>query len=91
MQNKVGDCMKKIASWLAVISIIIFVIAWGIIGVKILDNNYEFMTEAYIGYGSLAVFFICLIYVRDTYRCPYCGKLKQPFGKYCSYCGKEIN
>lgn len=35
--------MKKTAVWLAVISIIIFVIAWGIIGLKILDGNYVFM------------------------------------------------
>ena len=82
--------MKKVAKWLAVISIVIFVITWGIIGVKLLDNNYEFMTEAYIAYGSLAVFFICLIYVRCSYRCQHCGKQKIIFGKYCPYCGKEI-
>ena len=40
--------MKKIATWLAVISIIVFVIVWGIIGLKILDNDYDFITEAYI-------------------------------------------
>ncbi len=82
--------MKKIAIWLAVISITIFVIVWGIIGIKILDNNYDFMTEAYIGYGSLAVFFVCLIYVRSTYRCPHCGRLRVFGWKYCPYCGKEI-
>lgn len=45
-RNKGGDCMKKgkkIAIWLLVISLIVFVITWGIVGVKILDNNYEFM------------------------------------------------
>ena len=50
-RNKGGDFMKrgkKIAIWLLVISLFIFVITWGIIGVKLLDNNYEFMTEAYI-------------------------------------------
>ncbi len=82
--------MKKIAIWLAVISIIVFVIAWGVVGVKILDNNYNYTTEAYIAYGSLAVFFVCLIYVRGTSRCPHCGKLRVLFGKYCPHCGKEI-
>lgn len=82
--------MKKIATWLAVITIIVFVIAWGIIGLKILDNNYDFMVEAYIGYASLAVFFASIFCVRITNRCPWCGKIKQPFGKYCPYCGKEI-
>lgn len=82
--------MKKIATWLGVISIITFVITWGIIGLKILDHNYDFITEAYIAYGALVVFFICLIYVRSTYRCPHCGRSRIIFGKYCPYCGKEI-
>ncbi len=83
--------MKKIASWLAAISIFVFVIAWGSIGLKILDNDYIFMTEAYIAYGSLVIFFICLFYLRITNRCSHCGKMKQSFGRYCPYCGKEIN
>lgn len=83
--------MKKISIWLLGISFAIFVITWGIIGIKILDNNYEFTTEAYIAYSSLAVFFICLIYERCTYRCPHCNRINQVFGKYCPYCGKEIN
>ncbi len=83
--------MKRIATWLAVISITIFIIAWGIIGLKILDNNYEFITEAYIAYGSFAIFFASLICLRITNRCPHCGRIKTSFGKYCPYCGKEIN
>lgn len=93
-RNKGGDCMKKgkkIAIWLLVISLIVFVITWGIVGVKILDNNYEFMTEAYIALGSFAVFWICLVYVRwGKSRCPHCGKVRLSSGKYCSHCGKEI-
>ncbi|MBE6563867.1 MAG: hypothetical protein E7655_01135 [Ruminococcaceae bacterium] len=82
--------MKKIVVWLAVISIVVFVVAWGIVGVKILDHNYDFLTEAYIAYGSLAVFFLCLIGLRVTSRCPHCGKPKLFFGAYCPYCGKEV-
>ena len=83
--------MKKMAKWLAAISIIVFVIAWGIIDMKLLDNNYLITTEAYIGLISLVVFFICVLYVKFTNRCPHCGKTHQSFGKYCTYCGKEIN
>ena len=83
--------MKKAVKWLAVISILVFVIVWGIIGLKILDNDYLFTTEAYIALVSLIVFFICVMYLRITNRCPHCGKTKQTFGKYCPYCGKEIN
>ena len=70
------DCMKKIAKWLATISIIVFVIAWGVIGVKLLDNNYLITTEAYIGLISLVVFVVCVVYVKITSRCPHCGKIK---------------
>lgn len=83
--------MKRIASWLAVISIIVFIIAWGLVGLKILDNNYDFVTEAYIAYGSLAIFFPALICLRFANRCPHCGKTKQTFGKYCPYCCEKIN
>ena len=83
--------MKKIAKWAAVISIVVFVLAWGVMGLKLLDNNYLITTEAYIGLVSLVVFFICVMYVKFTNRCPHCGNTKQSFGKYCPYCGKKIN
>jgi len=60
-------------------------------GVKLLDNNYLITTEAYTGAISLAVFFVCLFYVKITNRCPHCGKIRQSFGAYCPYCGKQIN
>lgn len=83
--------MKKIAKWLAVISIIVFVLAWSVMGLKLLDNNYLITIEAYIGLISLIVFLVCVLSVKFTNRCPHCGKTKQSFGKYCPYCGKEIN
>ena len=81
--------MKKAIKCLAVISILVFVIVWGIIGLKILDNDYLFTTEAYIALVSLIVSFICVMYLRITNRCPHCGKMKQPFANYCPHCGKE--
>lgn len=83
--------MKKVVKWLAVISIVVFIIAWGIMGLKILDNDYLITIEAYTGLISLVVFFVCVMYIKITNRCPYFGKTKQSFGKYCPYCGKEIN
>ena len=82
--------MKKIAKWLAAISVIVFVIDWGVMGLKLFDNNYLITTEAYIGLISFVVFFVCVLYVKFTNRCPHCGKFNQSFGKYCPYCGKEI-
>ncbi|MBE5883052.1 MAG: zinc-ribbon domain-containing protein [Lachnospiraceae bacterium] len=31
-----------------------------------------------------------MFYLKTT-RCPHCGKMNQTIGKYCPYCGKEIN
>lgn len=83
--------MKNIAKWLAVISIIVFVFAWGIMGLKIIDNNYLITAEAYIGLISFVVFFVCVLYLKFANRCSHCGKTKQSLGKYCPHCGKEIN
>jgi len=82
--------MKKIAKWLAVISITVFVIAWGIGGLMIHNNEYENNAWVYVGLVSFVIFFCSLIYLK-TSRCPHCGRIKHSLGKYCPYCGKEIN
>ena len=81
--------MKKTAVWLAVISAFVFVIAWGVGGVMILNNDYENYAWVYVGLISMVIFFCSLIYLK-TIRCPHCGKRNQTSGKYCPYCGKEI-
>ena len=83
--------MKKIAKWVAAISVIVFIIAWGIMGLKIVDNDYNITVEAYVGLISLVVLLVSVLYIKITNRCPHCGKAKQTFGKYCPYCGKELN
>jgi hypothetical protein len=83
--------MKQIAKWLALVSILVFAIVWGVMGLKILNNNYLISIELYIGLVSFIAFFICVLYVKIANRCRHCGKPHHSFGKYCSYCGKEIN
>ena len=83
--------MKKIAKWSAAISVIVFIIAWGIMGLKLLDNDYNITVEAYVGLISLVVLLVSVLYIKIINRCPHCGKTKQTFGKYCPYCGKELN
>lgn len=83
--------MKKAAKWLAVISLVIFVIDWGIMGLKILNNDYLITAEAYIGLIFFISFWVCVLYVKLTDRCPHCGKPKLSVGNYCPYCGKKIN
>ena len=82
--------MRKFAIWSMVISGITFIFAWGIGGVKILNNDYENYAWVYVGAVCFVVFFVTLIILK-TKRCPYCGKINQAFGKFCPHCGKEIN
>ena len=53
--------MKKIAKWAAGISLAVFVIDWGVMGLKLLDNDYRITAEAYVGLISLVVFFVCIL------------------------------
>lgn len=89
-QSKGGDSMKKIAKWMAVIAFIVFVIDWGIIGLKLLDGDYDITVGAYVGVVCLVLLFLSILYIRCTHRCRNCGKMIQFYGKYCPYCGKEI-
>lgn len=81
--------MKKIAKWLAAISIVVFVIAWGIGGLMIYNNDFESNAWAYVGMVSLVIFGCSLTCLKTT-RCPHCGRRNQTGGKYCPYCGKEM-
>lgn len=82
--------MKRITTWVLVIALIIFIIDWGIIGVKLLDGNYDIITEAYIGAACFGAMLICAVCKAFTNKCPHCGKLIQSNGKYCPHCGKEV-
>lgn len=72
--------MKRITTCVLIIALIIFIIDWGIIGVKLLDGDYDIIPEAYIGAACKAF----------ASKCPHCGKMIQSNGKYCPHCGKEI-
>ena len=38
--------MKKIMPWVFIAAFVSFLIAWGVMGVKLLDGNYEIIAEA---------------------------------------------
>ena len=85
-----GVFVKKVATWLAVVSGIVFLIAWAIGGLMIYEGKYENNAWVYVGLISIEVFFCSLLCLRFS-RCPHCGKLRQSGWKYCPYCGKEID
>ena len=82
--------MKKIAIWVFVVSLVVFLIVWGVMGIKIFTHDYDITALAYIGgacipfiFGSLAVF------KAIGAKCPHCGKIRLENGVYCPHCGKK--
>lgn len=82
--------MRKVANWALVIAFVIFLIDWAIMGVKLIDNDYNITVEAYIGLVCFIVIIVSIFIRVYTNRCPHCGKVRLTKGTYCSYCGKEI-
>ena len=82
--------MRKIAKWIAAISITVFIFAWSIGGLMIFNNDFENDAWVYVGLVSIVIFFCSLIYLKTTVRCPHCGKPIQVNGKFCPHCGEEI-
>ena len=82
--------MRKYIIGLSVISIFIFAIAWGVMGLKLLDGDYDITVCAYVGVISLILFFVSFLYLKFTRRCSHCGKIIQSDGTYCPHCGNKI-
>ena len=82
--------MKKFISWIFALTITVLVIDWGIMGLKIFDNNYNITVEAHIAFVCFVLLFICSMYKIFSHRCTHCGKVIWTNGEYCSYCGKKV-
>ena len=86
--------MKKVCVWLAVISAIVLFITLGVVGVKLLDGNYDTTAEVIITGISFVIFLssvVCYKFIGS--RCPYCRKVNDTLlgkSKFCPHCGKEI-
>ena len=83
--------MRRVANWTLAIAFIIFLIDWGVMGLKLLDNDYNITVEAYIGSVCWVVIFVSIFIRCLTDRCPHCRKIRATKGAYCSYCGKKID
>lgn len=82
--------MKKLATWILWIAFGINFISLAIIGVKLLDGNYEFLVEVYISVACFLAIFVCSLIRGFGNKCPHCGKTIIDNGEYCSHCGKKI-
>lgn len=83
--------MKRALFRITAASYAVFFVAWGVIGLKILDHDYDFAVWAYIALVGLVAACLATIARAFTNRCPHCGKIHLSGGKYCSYCGKHID
>jgi len=82
--------MKQKALWILLAAFAVFLIDWGVMGVKLLEGNYDIMTEAYIALACFAVIIACILARLFGNRCTHCGKILLIDGKFCSHCGKPI-
>ena len=86
--------MKKVCVWLAIISAIVLLITFCVVGVKLLDGNYDTTAEVIITGISFVIFLgsvVCYKFIGS--RCPYCGKVNDTLlgkSKFCPHCGKEL-
>ena len=53
--------MRKAANWTLAIAFIIFLIDWGVMGLKLLDNDYNITVEAYIGFVCWVVILVSTV------------------------------
>ena len=82
--------MRKTMMWLFAISLIICVIDWGVVGLRILNGNYDITVGAYIALACTITMMICALYRRFNMKCPHCGRLRTTGGAYCPFCGSKI-
>ena len=82
--------MRKYLSFVHWIAIAVLIIAWIVIGIHLADNNYDFLTWAYIALVCVVLIAICSLIKAFGAKCPHCGKRLTADGKFCPYCGKEI-
>jgi len=83
--------MKKTVNTILTITFIVFLIVWGLIGVKIFGfHDYDFITEAYIAMICYITIAVCVFYKIFSQKCPHCGKHILSEGKYCSHCGMKL-
>ena len=84
--------MKRFMNWLYGISILVFFVDWCVVGLKLLEGDYDILAGLYIALVCVAVMVGYIIYRIFSSKCPYCGKLiNQPRAKYCPHCGKELD
>lgn len=82
--------MKKTATWISAITIMILIIIWRVMDARIPDPGHALALEACIGVACYTILFACVIFHAFTEKCQQCGKIVTKKKKHCPYCGREI-
>lgn len=81
--------MKRVLFWIILVSSIALIFSMGLMGVKILTHDYDFIAEGYVALVSWILLMGSIIIWRFSRKCPHCHRVRQPGGPYCPYCGKK--
>ena len=82
--------MKKAVNWILFAAILVMVITWGVVGLSIINGEYDRVTPgAYIVLVCLIVSLVCIFYKKFNNKCLHCGKMYAEIGVYCPHCGKK--
>ncbi|MGI6315779.1 MAG: hypothetical protein ACOX17_03780 [Christensenellales bacterium] len=81
--------MKRILPWVQWIAFVILLTDWAVIGIQLLNGNYDVLAGGYVALISLLVFVVSLIIRALINKCTYCGKIRMSQGEYCSHCGRK--
>ena len=83
--------LKKIAAWTCALSGVVLVIAFGVMGVKIFDGDYDIELLAYICLFAWIGLMASIVVLRwKSWKCPHCGGIRWTNGRFCAHCGKEL-
>ena len=82
--------MKKAVNWILFAAILVMVITWGVVGLNIVNGDYESVTPGgYVVLVCLIVSLVCIFYKKFSNKCHHCGKMYAESGEYCPHCGKK--
>lgn len=83
--------MKKILFRLWLLALAVFVVDWLIVGLKLLNGDYDITLGAYVALVCVIVMTLYPLSRALFSKCPYCGKPLASSGRYCPHCGRELS
>ena len=82
--------MNKILFRLWLLALAVFAVDWLIVGLKLLNGDYDITLGAYVALVCVIVMALYPLSRALFCKCPYCGKPLASSGRYCPHCGREL-